>query len=83
MDAEEYTDWEALYTYIEPMPEGRADLRMGITIANVLTPKLKIGAAPLTPSQFMPTFGGVETKRKPGQMSDAELKRQWEKFAKG
>ena len=82
MDAEEYTDWQALYTFIEPMPEGRADLRMGITVANVLTPKLTTGAAPLTPSQFMPQFG-VKTERKAGQMSDKELKMQWEKFAKG
>lgn len=30
MDVEEYVDWEALYTHIEPMPESRADLRAGV-----------------------------------------------------
>jgi len=82
MDAEEYTDWQALYTHIEPMGEARADLRMGIAVANTLSPHLKTGAAPLKPADFIPKFDGVQSTRKPGQMSDKEMRRQWAKFCK-
>jgi len=63
MDAIELTDWQALYTHIEPMPQGRADLRMGITVANMLTPHLKKGAT-VRPADFMPEFDGVPKKPK-------------------
>jgi hypothetical protein len=63
MDAVELTEWEALYTHIEPLPEDRADLRMGITVANGLSPHLKKGTT-VRPADFMPDFSGQPKKPK-------------------
>jgi hypothetical protein len=65
MDAPELAEWEALYTLIEPMPENRADLRMGITVANGLAPHIRRGAAMPQPADFIPRFG--EDTKKPKQ----------------
>ena len=74
MDSVELTEWQALYSLIEPMPEDRADLRMGVTVANGLAPHLKKGAAPPRPADFIPKFG--EDAKKPKQ-SIEQMKEIW------
>lgn len=49
-------EWEALYLHLEPLPEDRADLRMGITVANGLAPYMKKGAT-CRPRDFIPRWG--------------------------
>ena len=73
MDTEELTDWEALFTQIEPLPEDRADLRMGITVANGLTPHLKKGKT-VCAADFIPNFSGQP--RKPKQTIE-QMKEIW------
>ena len=75
MDTEELTDWEALYTQIEPLPEDRADLRMGITVANGLAPHVKKGTT-LTAGQFIPNFTGQPRQPQPSQ-SIEQMKEIW------
>jgi hypothetical protein len=65
-DTAELTELEAIYTIIEPMPEDRADLRMGITVANGLLPHVNKGHTP-KPSDFIPDFDGKAETPKPQQ----------------
>ena len=81
MDADELVEWEALYTVIEVLPEERADLRSGMTIANLLSPHLKTGAEPLKVSKFMPKFDDKPEPPPPGQ-SQEDMRKQWEAFVK-
>ena len=81
MDADELVEWEAMYTIIEVLPEERADLRTGMTIANLLSPQLKTGAKPLKISDFMPNFD-EKAKPKPQGQSVEDMRKQWEAFAK-
>ena len=78
MDAVELAEWEAIALLIEPLPEARADLRMGILAANSLAPLLKKGTPMPKPSDFIPRFDG---KQKPKQ-SMAEMKQQWKQACK-
>jgi hypothetical protein len=77
MDSAELTEWQALYLHIEPLPEDRADLRMGITVANGLAPHLKKGKTACA-ADFMPNFSGKP--RKPKQ-SIEQMKAIWGSIA--
>jgi len=79
MDAVELVEWQALYSIIEPMPEDRADLRMGITVAHGLAPYLKKGAAMPRPADFIPKFDG---NPKPAQTPE-QMKAIWAQAVKG
>lgn len=76
MDAEEMTDWEALYTHIEPMPEERSDLRMAIGVAHGYAPHMKRGVSMPQPKEFMPRFG--EDAKRPKQSME-NMKAQWKR----
>ena len=67
------TDWEAMYTHIQPMPEDRADLRMAIGVAHGYAPHMKRGSSMPQPKEFMPRFG--EDAKRPKQ-SMADMKAQ-------
>jgi len=58
-------EWEVIYA-IDPWGEWRADLRMGILAAAVVSPHLKKGTK-MKPADFMPDFTGEGKKRKPRQ----------------
>jgi hypothetical protein len=79
MDSPELTEWEALYTLIEPMPEDRADLRMGITVSNAYAPHIRKGAAMPRPSDFIPKWDGKPSK--PKQTID-QMKAIWDQAAR-
>ncbi len=76
MDSAEMTDWIALYTEIEPMPEGRADLRMGVAVANGLAPHIGKGKYRPKPADFIPDWDNPEKKKKPVQ-SVEQMKQVW------
>lgn len=81
MDAIELAEWEAFLSWIEPLPETRADLRMGIMVANLLLPHLKRGALPPKPADFMPDFSAELRPPARGQNIET-MKHQWEMAVK-
>ena len=62
MDASELTEWEALYTQIEPMPEDRADVRAGVIASQSVAPHMKRGHQPPKPLDY---FGWSERSKGP------------------
>jgi len=63
MDAGELTEWEAIYTQIEPMPEDRADVRAGVIASQTVAPHLKCGHQPPRPLDY---FGWNSERRSKG-----------------
>jgi len=65
------TDWVAIYTEIEPMPEERADVRAGVIASQSVAPHLKRGHNPPGPLDY---WGWTDKSRKSKGKSTAQLK---------